>query len=157
MAHFLKKIINIFKFMLWFLPCPIDFLLQNLKQNLARNPHQLFAQKLRQASPMGSALGSRLCGEIQTATSCQCFGDVTRAADFGTQCMRGVAACRCIANARKVPSQCTCTATPRSRYVGVHLRSNAHVWLRVLSRAGWRCSGSGEELMTARKLAQLDS
>ena len=59
------------------------------------------ARKLCQASPMGSALASRLCSENQTAISGQWSNDVTTAADVGTQCMRGAAACRCIANVRK--------------------------------------------------------
>ena len=39
--------------------------------------------------------------------------------------------------------------------VVVYLRGNARARRRMISRGGWRCSGPGGELMTARKLAWL--
>ena len=101
MAHFLKKKINIFKFVLWFLPCPLDSLLQNLNQllcaesaptSLRRNcakPAQWavrsapdYAAKFRQQqavnvltmSPLQRTLASNVCGASQLADASQMCG-----------------------------------------------------------------------------------
>ena len=103
MDIFLEKNTNIFKFVISFYNTRLIFCVKICTKTWRGICTNFFAQKLCQASPMGSAFASRLCSENQNAISGQCSNDVTTAADFGTQCMRGAAACRCIANVRKPP------------------------------------------------------